>query len=263
MLKLLIVSVVSVYVGLAVLAYLVSDRMIFLPPAASYDARRLPVRLVETEDGARLATLHLPNPEATFTLLYSHGNAEDLGHVAPALEELRRAGFAVLAFDYRGYGASTGGPPGAEAAYRDEAAVYRHATRELGIPPDRIVVYGRSVGSGPAVELAAREPVAGLVVESGFVSAYRVVTRIPLLPFDKFPNLRNIRKVRAPVLVIHGVHDEVIPVSHGRRLFAAAPEPKRSLWVEAGHNDVAWRAGADYLRAFRDFGTLLEEIRRD
>ncbi len=101
------------------------------------------------------------------------------------------------------------------------------------------------------------------MVESGFVSVYRVVTRVPLLSFDKFPNLRSIRKVQAPVLVIHGTHDRVIPVSHGRRLFAAAPAPKRALWVEAGHNDVAWRAGDAYLRVLRDFARLLEgEARR-
>jgi abhydrolase domain-containing protein 17 len=121
------------------------------------------------------------------------------------------------------------------------------------------VVHGRSVGAGPALELAARRTVGGVIVESSFVSAFRVLTRIPLLPFDRFPNLRNMREVRAPVLVIHGVRDEVIPVSHGRRLFAAAPEPKLELWVEAaGHNDLVHTAGAAYWQALREMARVVE-----
>lgn len=256
--KIFLFACVVTYLGFAAFAWFVSDRMIFLPPASSYRARDLPVVLVETEDGASVATLHLPNPEATFTLLYSHGNGEDLGHLAGLLEELRGAGFAVLAYDYRGYGLSRGGAPTADGAYRDQAAVYRYATEELRIPPSRIILYGRSVGSGPAVELATRAPVAGLVIESGFVSAFRVMTGVSLLPFDKFPNLRNLRKVECPVLVIHGTADEVIPLSHGERLFAAAPGPKEALWVEgAHHNDVAWVGGARYQEALRAFAASI------
>jgi fermentation-respiration switch protein FrsA (DUF1100 family) len=246
------------YLAFAAFAYFVSDRLIFRPPAATYHAERLPVVAVPTEDGASVAVLHLPNPEAVYTVLYSHGNGEDLGMALPALEALRAAGFAVLAYDYRGYGASRGSPPSAEGAYRDVRAVYRHATTRLGIPPSRIVLYGYSVGTGPSVYLAAREPVAGLVIENGFVSAFRVVTHLPLLPFDRFPNLRTIRRVGCPVLVIHGTRDEVIPFSHGRRLFDAARQPKRALWVEgAGHTDVTAVAGERYWSALRSFAQLL------
>lgn len=259
-LKALLIVALLAYLGLAAVAYFLSDRMIFLPPASSYSARQLPVALVPTADGARIATLYLPHPDAAFTLLYSHGNAEDLGLLAPLLEEYRRQGFAVVAYDYRGYGLSTGGAPSAAGAYRDLEAVYRYATAELGIPSSRIILLGRSVGSGPATELAAREPVAGLIVEGGFVSAFRVVTGIPLLPFDRFPNLRHIRDARCPVLVIHGAEDEVIAASHGRRLFDAAPEPKQLLWVEgAGHNDLLAVAGEEYWRALREFTGRVEQ----
>jgi fermentation-respiration switch protein FrsA (DUF1100 family) len=257
-LKTLLVAAGLAYVSLAAFAYFAADRMIFLPPASSYSGGQLPVTLVPAEDGARIAVLHLPNPGGRFTILYGHGNAEDLGHLAPMLRELRDAGFSVLGYDYRGYGASTGGPPSAKGAYRDLAAVYRHATDDLGIPPGRIVLYGRSVGAGPATELAAREPVAGLVIESGFTSAFRVVTRVPLLPFDRFPNLRNVRRVRCPVLVIHGTDDDVIPFSHGEQLYEAAAEPKRRLWVRgAGHNDLVWVARDAYWTALHEFEALL------
>lgn len=263
--KAALVVALLVYAAFAAFAYFASDRMIFLPPSASYTAGRLPIVMVPTDDGASIATLYLPNPRASLTLLYAHGNAEDLGQLAPWLEEYRRAGFAVLAFDYRGYGASTGGPPSASGATRDMEAVHRHAVRTLGIAPSRIVLYGRSVGSGPATELAARLPVlGGLVIESGFVSAFRVLTHITLLPFDRFHNLRHIREVRSPVLVIHGQEDEVIPWSHGRRLFHSANEPKLALWVDgAHHNDVLLVGGERYWEALRQLAARAEAAAAD
>jgi abhydrolase domain-containing protein 17 len=254
MLKLLLVAAIT-YLAIAAVVYLVADRLIFLPPASSYAEGELPIVRVSTEDGVAVATLHLAGPEDALTILFSHGNAEDLGHLVPFLERLRETGFSVLAYDYRGYGLSGGGPPTAAGASRDLRAVYRYATEELGIPASRLILHGRSVGTGPATELAAREPVGGLVIESGFVSAFRVVTRAPLLPFDRFPNLHWVRRLRAPLLVIHGSDDEVIPVSHGRRLHDAAPEPKQALWVAgAGHNDLLLVAGDRYWAALRDFG---------
>jgi abhydrolase domain-containing protein 17 len=243
------------YLAFAAFAWLMADRMMFFPPAASYRSARLPIVMVPTGDGASVATLHLPAPDAALTVLYAHGNAEDLGQLVPLLEEIRRAGFGVLAFDYRGYGVSTGGPPTAAGAVRDIDAVYDHAVKTLGIPPSRLVIYGRSVGSGPATDLAARVPAGGLVLESAFVSAFRVMTKVTLLPFDRFPNLANIRRVQCPVLVIHGTLDEVIPYAHGRRLYEAANLPKQSLWIEgAHHNDVAIVAGDRYWSALREFG---------
>ena len=252
--KVVLLTGVIVYACVATFAWFASDRMIFLPPSPSYRAGQLPIVMVPVE-GASVAAMHLPNPQATVTLLYAHGNAEDLGQLAPWLEEMRRAGFAVVAFDYRGYGMSTGGPTTAHGAVRDMEAVYRWVVNTLRVPPSRVVLYGRSVGSGPATDLAARVPIGGLVLESAFVSAFRVMTRVPLLPFDRFPNLRHIRQVRAPVLVIHGTEDEVIPVSHGRRLYEAATTPKQALWIDgAHHNDVPFVGGARYWTVLAAFG---------
>jgi abhydrolase domain-containing protein 17 len=250
----MLVTIIIVYAAFAAFAWFVSDRMIFQPPPPSYRAGQLPIVMVPT-DGGSIAALYLPNSGAAVTVLYAHGNAEDLGHVAPFLDELRHTGFAVLAFDYRGYGMSTGGPPSAAGATDDMAAVYHHAVSSLNIPPSRLVLYGRSVGSGPATDLAAHVPAGGLVLESAFVSAFRVLTRVSLLPFDRFHNLRHIRTVRCPVLVIHGTDDEVIPVSHGRRLYEAAGQPKQALWIEgAHHNDVPFVGGARYWQTLAAFG---------
>jgi len=257
-----LLSAVLLYAGLCLLAYLSSDGMIFLPPPATYrDAAE--ILKLSTPDGAQVSAVHLVNPLAEYTILYSHGNAEDLGLVAPLLARLRDWGFGVFAYDYRGYGTSAG-RPSERAAYEDVDAAYAYLTGAGGIPARRIIAYGRSVGSGPAVDLAARRPLAGLVLESGFVSAFRVLTRIPLLPFDKFRNIGKMARVSCPVLVMHGTVDEVIPFSHGRTLFRAAREPKRFLWVEgAGHNDFTLIAGERQRQALQAFAALIQQAQAE
>ena len=263
--KTLFITLVLAYVAVATLAYFASDRLIFLPPASSYARGELPIILVPTRDGARIAALHLPNDTAAYTVLYSHGNAEDVGHLVDLFEAMRdEVGVSVIGYDYRGYGLSTGGPPTTHATADDAEAVYAWATQELGIDPRRLILHGRSVGSGPAIELARHHPeIAGLIIESGFTSAFRVMTRVPILPFDRFPNLRHLRHVRTPVLVIHGVRDEVIPFAHGERLYAEAPDPKRAYWVDAaGHNDLVHTAGGGYWQALQGFVEMVERTPR-
>jgi len=248
----------AVYAAVAVLAWLAADHLIFQPPPASYAASDARFRRDAGADAIVLA--YLPGDTGGLTILYSHGNAEDLGDVFPALQELHALGFGVIAYDYRGYGRSGGGPPGARKAGEDAEAAYRYAVDGLGLRPERLVLYGRSVGSGPTLELAVRHRPAGLVLESAFTSAFRVVTGVKLLPFDRFPNLERLRRVRCPVLLIHGTEDRVVPFAHGRRLWAAAPEPKRALWVQgAGHNDVARVAGPAYARALLELAGLIRE----
>lgn len=257
MLRLLLFLALA-YGGLAAFAMLTADRQIFLAPPPSYGEGDLPLLRIPTAGGGEVAALHLPSSSRSLTLLVSHGNAEDLGNLAPFLAQMREAGFSVLAYDYRGYGASSGPRATEQRTYRDVEAVYRHAVETLKIPPSRIVLYGRSVGAGPAVHLAAAEPVGGLVVESGFTSAFVVVTRVPIFPFDPFPNLRRIRNARCPVLVVHGAEDDIIPPSHARALYAAAPEPKQlAIFPGAGHNDLAQVAGEAYWKTLREFADLV------
>ena len=127
-------------------------------------------------------------------------------------------------------------------------------TREKSIPPGRILVLGQSVGSGPACWLAERYQTGGLILISPILSAFRSVTRIPLLPRDKFPNLRRISSIRTPLLVIHGQRDRVVPPHHGRRLHHLHPGPKHHLQIpHAGHNDL-WHLALDQiLHAIENF----------
>ncbi|MBD1898146.1 alpha/beta hydrolase [Coleofasciculus sp. FACHB-129] len=261
-LKRLMRSAIFIYAFLCFYAYFFSDRMIFLPQPSSYRDSSEILKLT-TADGVQISAAYLPNPNATYTILYSHGNAEDLFDVLSVRQGLRDMGFAVFAYDYRGYGTSQGTPT-ERNSYRDIDAAYTYLTQQLGVPPNRIIAYGRSVGSGPAVDLASRQPLAGLIVESAFITAFRVLTRIPIVPFDRFRNLDKIKKVRCPVLVMHGRRDEVIPFWHGEQLFAAANEPKRFLWVdEAGHNDFSWVAAQQSEKAVREFAQLVEQFQRN
>lgn len=120
-------------------------------------------------------------------------------------------------------------------------------------------MHGRSLGGGPAAELASREPVAGLVLESTFTSVHAVSPLGRVFPFDRFHTARRLQDVRAPVLVIHGTEDEVIPIAVGRRLFHLARKPKQALWVDgAGHNDLVGVAGQRYGHALQRFAASLQ-----
>ncbi|HEY9645191.1 MAG TPA: alpha/beta hydrolase [Chroococcidiopsis sp.] len=250
-------SLLFLYAFFALYVFFRADRMIFLPPPASYldspDILKLPVN-----DREHISALYLPNPKARYTLLYIHGNAEDLGQVRPVLDRLHEWGFSVFAYDYRGYGTSLG-TPGEAHAYEDAEAAYAYLTQQLKIAPAQIIVYGRSVGGGSATELATQQPIAGLILESSFTSAFRVVLPVPLLPFDKFTNLDKLQAIHCPILVIHGAADTTIPIAHGQRLYAAAHAPKQSLWVDgAGHDDLTWVAGDRHRQSLLAFQDLVE-----
>lgn len=254
--KRLISSFVFIYAAIAVFIYFFSERMIFLPQPASYEDRG-DILKIETEDGIYISALYLAKEGAEFTILHSHGNAEDIGDLRELLEVFNSKGFSVFAYDYHGYGTSEG-QPSEKNAYKDIEAAYKYMVGELGIPSNRIIALGRSVGAGAAVELARGQELAGLILESAFTSALRAAMRARLFPFDKFNNIGKIKGVHCPALIIHGRADSIIPIRHGERLFEAANEPKSHFWVDgAGHNDLAMVAGDSYWDAIVRFaGTI-------
>lgn len=251
-------SLFFIYACLCIYAYFFTDRVIFLPQPSTYQDNNRILKLT-TKDGEKISAVYLPNPQAKFTILYSHGNAEDLGDIQFVLEELRNLGFAVFSYDYRGYGTSQGKPT-ETTTYKDIDAAYNYLTQQLGINPKNIILYGRSVGGGPSVDLASRKPIGGLILENTFVSTFRVATRIPIVPFDKFNNIAKIKKVRSPILIMYGKADRVIPFWHGEKLFATANEPKRVLVIEnGGHDDFREVAGKKYDRALQEFTQLISQ----
>ena len=253
-LRIMPLLLLALYLGLSLFAYFLSDRMIFLPHPSSYpDSAE--ILKITTARGKKISAVYLPHPTAKFTLLVSHGNAEDLGDDRYWLDNLRHAGFSVFAYDYEGYGTSDG-KPDEKACYEDAAAAYEFLAVDLKTAPDRIIIFGRSVGTGPAAYIAAKRPSAGLILQSPFVSAFRVLTRVPLLPFDKFPNYKYIRHVHSPVLIMHSRADSVIPFWHGQKIFNLANPPKQSFWaINADHNDLDLAKG--YTEAIQAFAATL------
>jgi fermentation-respiration switch protein FrsA (DUF1100 family) len=251
MLRSIILIPIVTIVGLMSYGYMFSDRIIFQPPSPGYRDSEEIIKLT-TADGVRISAVYLPNENATQTILFSHGNAEDLGTVGLRLRQLHDMGFSVLGYDYRGYGTSES-RPSEEGVYRDVDAAYEYLTVQMHIPPNKIILDGWSLGGAVAADLASRKPVGGLILESTFVSAFRVVTRVPV-PFDKFKTLDKLDKITCPILLIHGRDDRVIKFWHGEMIFAAAREPKRSLWVDnADHGNVSIVAKEDYESALKNF----------
>jgi len=259
----LIRSIVLIYAAITIFVYFYADRIIFLPQPSSYEDGPTFLK-IKTETDTQISALYLPDPKAEFIIIYSHGNAEDIGNIRLLLERFNLNGFSVLAYDYQGYGTS-GGRPSETKAYQDIEAVYQYVINQLNIPPNRIIAMGRSIGSAVATHLASQHQIAGLILVSPLTSAFRVITHIPLLPFDKFNNLRNIRKINCPVLIIHGTDDKIIPFLHGQKLFEKANEPKFNLWVEnAGHNDdISQIAGTFYWEKIRQLTNSITEKQKE
>lgn len=232
----LILQIILIYVALTILVYFTSNFSIFVPPRSSYKDSVETLKLT-TQDGKKITALYLHNPQAKFVLLYSHGNAEDLGRIKPVLEEFYSWGFSVISYDYHGYGTSEGSPSEV-ASYYDIDAVYEYLVKQQNIPANNIIVYGRSVGTGPSVDLAMHKPIAGLILEGAFVSAYRVVTHFPIFFPDKYNNISKLKDIHVPILFIHAEDDTVIHLWHGEKLYATYTGPKEYYWIEnANHND--------------------------
>lgn len=211
---------------------------------------------LRTSDGVRLHGWWIPAGDSRVATLFFHGNAGNITHRVDRMREIPAAGSAVLMLDYRGYGKSEGRPT-EKGLYADAEAGYQHLLG-AGYPPERIVVHGESLGTAVAVDLATRRPCAGVVLEAPFPSARAVASRI--LPFlgplvvSGLDSRRKIRQLRAPLLVLHGDRDEVLPFDLGRALFEAAPEPKWFWQVTgAGHNDLLQVAGPQYRKRLQEF----------
>ncbi len=253
--KMLLFSLLKIalltYLILVIVALLLSNRMMFPAPRSSYTQEGDLVR-IPSGNGTILVRYYY-KPDARWTILYSHGNHEDLGAIDPLLQEFNRRGYSILAYDYRGYGLS-GGSAGERNSYEDILSAYTWLVKEKGVPPSHIVSMGFSIGGGPTTWLAENRAVGAVILQSTFVSAFRVITRIPLFPFDRFPNYKRLRSIFAPILFIHGKQDWIVPFSHGKTLSSYATSPARVFWIDkAGHNDIPDVAGEQYWEAIETF----------
>ncbi len=210
-----------------------------------------------TADGLSLLAWYLPARADRPVILYFHGNGGNIGHRAARLQRFAGEGYGVLMPEYRGYGGNPGRPTEA-GFYRDAQAAFDFLQRE-GISADRLVLYGESLGSGVAVQLAATQQIGALILESPFTSVAAVAQyHYPFVPaallvWDRFDALSRIGRVKAPILVLRGGSDAVVPGRFSQALFDAAPEPKESWFApEAGHEELAEFGALDAVVAFID-----------
>ena len=241
--KFIAVAVVLGYVFVVATIYLAQRRLQYFPdnkgmtPAAVGLSGVETVRLA-TEDGETILAWYSPPAPGRPTILCFHGNAGEIGDRAGRIAAYQAQGVGVLFVSYRGYGGSTGSPT--ESGLVIDALTAYDWLRQRAIAPNDIMLLGESLGTGVAVQLATRRKVGAVALEAPFASAADIAAQIywwlpaRLLMKDKYNSIEHIPRIEAPLLIIHGDLDEIIPISEGHRLFAAARGPKEMMVIKGG-----------------------------
>jgi fermentation-respiration switch protein FrsA (DUF1100 family) len=235
------------YIGLVGALYFSQRSLMYFPSAkriAPADAGLPQAQevVLDTSDGEKLIAWYVPPQAENPVVIFFHGNGDTLAGLAQRFREITAAGVGLVGLSFRGYNGSTGHPT-EEGLHRDAMAAYEFAAARYS--PDRIVLWGFSLGTGAAVALAAKRPIAKLVLEAPYTSTVDVAASIfPFVPVrllmkDQFHSDEQIKNVKAPILIVHAEHDQTIPISFGERLFAMAAEPKRFVRFPRGrHEDL-------------------------
>lgn len=221
-------------------------------------------------DGIRLHGWFVPStdPEENITLLWFHGNAGNISHRLENLALLHHyLNISIFIFDYREFGLSAGHISKA-GTYLDAKGAWKYLVAERMVEPTAILLFGRSLGTALAVDLAGREPCLGVVLEAAFTSSQDMLKRYflgaipPELTQSSYDNIGKIHLIQEPLLFIHGEYDEAIPLEMAQRLYETAQAPKRFYLVsESGHNDTYVVGGSRYFRHWQDF--LEECLKKD
>src|SRR5215813_3321571 len=255
----LLISGVCLYVLFGGMLYLMQRSMLYHPTAtrispADAGLPQAQEAILTTSDGEKLVAWHVPPRGEKPVVIYFHGNAE----IVPWRVERHRAtianGTGLIALNFRGYGGSTGTPT-EDGLHRDAAAAYAFAAERY--PPQRLVLWGHSLGTGLAVRLASEKPVGKLILEAPYSSTVDVSASLfPYVPVrwlmkDQLRSDERIGKVHVPLLIMHGVQDDVISIKFGERLFALANEPKRFIrYDKGGHIDLDEYGAGEAAHAF-------------
>lgn len=252
-------------IGFLIVVGCSANRMVFQPftlMEASPGELKRPHEDVffNASDGARLNGWYFP-ANTNVAILLCHGNAGNLSHRLPLIDLLVKAGASVFAFDYRGYGRSSGKPTERGVCLDAEAAW--QWLRDRGFAGTNIIALGESLGGGVVCELATRKPLAGIILQSVFTSVPDVASELmPWLPMrlllrTRFNNTDKLKRIRVPVLILHGRQDTIIPFHHGEKNFAAANQPKFFAELDGDHNDTMLVSAEKYQQAISEFLTKL------
>jgi len=260
LLRTTLITAILVYLALLVVIYLLQRHLLYHPSRTQFLPEEVGLSGVEvvnlaSEPDEKLIAWYAPASIGKPTILFFQGNAGDIAGRAERFAYYRQAGYGVMFLSYRGYGASTGSPT--EAGINSDAnAAYDWLIRQ-DIPASKIALVGESLGTGVAVQLAAHRPVAAVALEAPFTSAADVARLsywwlpVGLLMKDQFNSLDHLKDIRAPLLVLHGADDRLIPFQMGERLYAAANEPKEFAAIPNGthvsiFSEQAWQRELDF-----------------
>ena len=253
----------GIYILTVALVYFMQSRLVYSPSrdiGATPDSIGLDFERISlvTSDGVDLSAWYVPHEAGSPVVLFCHGNAGNMSHRLDTIDILHRLGLGVFIFDYRGYGES-GGHTGEQGTYRDATAAWDWLCDNRGIPPERIVIMGRSLGGAVAAWLASEHSARAVVLESTFTSIADMGEALyPELPVRQlirfsYASIDRVGDIHSPLLVIHSPVDDLVPYQLGKRLFEAANEPKTFLEITGGHNSGFLESGERYVRGLGDF----------
>lgn len=260
-----LICLILLFVGGLVLFYPKLENLVVFVPDRHLDftpgQRRLNHEEVyfNTPDGEKLHGWFFPQAGEYPVLLFFHGNAGNISHRLDNVKLLLGLKVQVFIFDYRGYGKSSG-KPSERGLYRDGMAALDYLVKLRHFPPEKIILFGRSLGAAIALEVASKSNVRSIILESAFTSTREMAKNMFLFNLfyyfipANYNNLKKIPQITVPKLIVHGEADDLVPFSMGQKLFKAARAPKYFLPLEeAGHNDTYEMGGARYFQAFATF----------
>jgi fermentation-respiration switch protein FrsA (DUF1100 family) len=262
----ILIVVVGIYGGLVLLMFLFQDRLVHVPNLPSRELTATPADIgldyqsvfFTTEDGVKLHGWFLPVQQSRKTLLFFHGNAGNISHRLTSLAVFNDLDLNILIFDYRGYGSSAG-KPSEQGLYRDAQAALDYLQKNRGISLQETIFFGRSLGGAVATWLAARHPPQAVIIESSFTSIPDLAAELyPFIPVRLLTRLRydtrsHLKAFCRPILIIHSVNDEIVPFTHGQRLFQTAQGAKQFLPIEGDHNSGYLTSGQKYMETIKTF----------
>ena len=257
---------ISGYLVLALMLYLFQGRMVFLSnfPDRALGAAPSEIGLnyedvsLTTSDNESLHGWYIPAVDSRGVLLFFHGNAGNISHRLDSLKIFHELGLDTLIIDYRGYGQSTG-KASEQGTYLDAQAAWDYLINSRGIPADRIIVFGRSLGGAVGAWLGVQHTPAAVIIESSFTSGVDMAHRLyPFLPVRlitrlHYPVADYAARLDCPVLVVHSRHDEIIPFTMGQAIYAAVKQQKKFLELRGDHNNGFLISQEDYIVGLKDF----------
>lgn len=264
------IALAALYVGWGLVLLCLQPKLLYRPVRdVSFTPADLDLEYEDVtfraSDGVALNGWYVPAAKSRLTILFCHGNGGNIMHRLDSVNLFHSLGLGCFIFDYRGYGKSEGRPTEI-GTYRDVQAAYEWLTQTKRVPPEQIVLFGRSLGASVASYQAGQAEARALVIESAFTSYPDIGAKfypyMPVRPFARFKynTLAHLSQVRCPVLVMHSRDDELVPFEFGARLFEAAAEPKQFVEIFGGHNDGfllsgdlykdAWVKWIDFLKSY-------------